>query len=84
MKTVLLVNIKPLYVSNETCLPVELTETEKLLNYFNGHHKYSFVEIYTPILKIKGKTYKEIESKINEYTTKTRNFDFQTIVLNKP
>lgn len=81
MYTALLVNITPTYISNDTCQPVELTENEKLLNAFNGYDKYSFVEIYTPLMKITGKTYKEIDRKISEYSASAKTFDFQCIIL---
>lgn len=80
MKTVLLVNVSTCYISNETCYPVNLTYEEKLLN--NFHPKCTFIELYTPLIKFNGKTYKELDEKINEYS-KTNSHDFLSIIIKK-
>ena len=79
MKTVLLVNITPLHICNDTLQPVNLTEREKLLNLFSN--KYSFVEIYTPLIKLTGKTYKELDEKINNFSQQNNVYNFQSIII---
>jgi len=81
MKTVLLVNISAAYISNDTCQPIELTDKEKLFNslFFD---KYTFVEIYTPLAKFSGKTYKALDEQIREYS-KTNSHDFLSIIIKK-
>jgi len=81
MKTVLLVNIAPVYISNDTCQPVTLTDNEKLLNSLFGT-EYTFVELYTPLAKFSGKTYKDLDIQISEYS-KTNSHDFLSIIIKK-
>ena len=81
MKTVILVNIKPVYVSNETGYPVQLTDNEKLLNSLFTS-QYTFVEVYTKLAEFKGKTYKVLDEQISEYS-KTNSHDFLSIIIKK-
>ena len=82
MKTVLLVNISPVYISNDTCQPVVLTDNEKLLNSLFGS-EYTFVQLYTPLVKFSGKTYKELDQKISDYSKNNNYFDFEPIIIKK-
>ena len=80
MKTVLIVKIEPVYISNDSCLPVTLTDNDKLLSsLFND--KYSFVEIYTPLKKFTAKTYKAIDILIDTYCKQNKCFDTHSIII---
>lgn len=81
MKTVILVNIAPVYISNDTCQPVILTDNQKLFNSLFSS-EYTFVEIYTPLAKFSGKTYKELDKQISEYS-QTHSQDFLSIIIKK-
>ena len=80
MKKIVLVNITPVYISNESCKPVQLTETEKLLNSLFSS-QYTFVQVYTKLAEFKAKTYKELDRLIDEFSTKTNNYDFHSIII---
>ena len=82
MKTVILVNIAPVYISNDTCQPVLLTDNEKLLNSLFSS-KYTFVEIYTPLAKFSGKTYKALDEQISKFSNDNKIFDFESIIIKK-
>ena len=82
MKTVLLVNISPAYISNDTCQPVVLTDNEKLLNGLFSS-QYTFVQLYTPLVTFSGKTYKELDKKIRDYSQANNCFDFESIIIKK-
>lgn len=82
MKTVILVNIAPVYVSNETGYPVELTDNEKLLNSLFSS-QYTFVQVYTKLAEFKGKTYKDLDRQITEYSAKNNYYDFESIIIKK-
>lgn len=82
MKTVILVNIAPVYISNDTCQPVVLTDNEKLLNSI-FLSKYTFVQIYTPLAKFSGKTYKALDEQISKFSNDNKIFDFESIIIKK-
>ncbi len=82
MHTVILVNIKPVYISNETLQPVEITEKERLLSAI-FQDKYLFVELYTPIVKFTAKTFKALDKLITDYSTTNKVYDFHSIIIKK-
>lgn len=81
MKKVFLVNIKPVYIDNNTCQPVTLTPEERLLNSLFSS-QYTFVEVYTKLAEFKGNTYKVLDEQISEYS-KTNSHDFLSIIIKK-
>tara|TARA_R110000868_G_scaffold379828_2_gene645775 strand:- start:476 stop:724 length:249 start_codon:yes stop_codon:yes gene_type:complete len=82
MKTVLLVNIAPVYISNDTCQPVNLTDNQKLLSSLFTD-EFTFVQLYTPLVKFSGKTYKDLEAQINKFSTDNKIYDFESIIIKK-
>ena len=82
MKQVILVNIKTVYISNDSCYPVELTANEKLLNSLFSS-QYTFVQLYTPLAKFSGKTYKALDEQISKFSNDNKIFDFESIIIKK-
>jgi len=81
MKKVILVNIQPIYIDNNTGQTVKLTEKEKLLNLFTS--QYSFSELYTKLAVFQAKTYKQLDVLISDYSTTNKIYDFQSIIIKK-
>lgn len=69
-------------ISNETCEPIEVSPEERLMDAIFGE-KYCYVDLYTSLEIIWGKTLAEIETKSWEVARKNNTSDIEVFMIKK-
>jgi len=77
MKKVILVNIKPLYICNETLQPVEITEKEQEVKYL---YKNIIKTTYQTTTFYQTKTRYETEKKVRNVSVERSGISFGNII----
>lgn len=79
MKQAFILRRSVTYISNETLTPTELTEQERLMDGIFGE-KYLFVELFEKVGKVTGKTFKELDLKVQAFCWQNNNWDVEVFV----